>query len=141
SSLENVKNINMITCAGQATTPVVAAISSVVPVEYAEIVASIASKPAGSGARANVDEFTETTAKALEEIGGAKQGKAIIIINPVEPPMIMRNTIYCSIPAEAARPGTAQDAICAAVYEAVSNIHDYAPGNALSAARHLYLAR
>lgn len=141
SSLENVKNINMITCAGQATTPVIAAVSSVVPVEYAEIVASIASKSAGPGTRANVDEFTETTAKALEEIGGAKQGKAIIIINPVEPPMIMRNTIYCSIPAEAARPGRTQDAIREAVYEAVSKIQDYVPGYELRVEPQFDLAR
>jgi acetaldehyde dehydrogenase len=118
----------MITCAGQATTPIVAAISSVVPVDYAEIVASIASKSAGPGTRANVDEFTETTAKALEEVGGAKRGKAIIIINPVEPPMIMRNTIYCSIPAQAAEPGDLQDRIRAAIDSAVSAIQDYVPG-------------
>src|SRR5690625_3656469 len=89
----------MITCAGQATTPLVAAVSDIVPVDYAEIVASIASKSAGPGTRANVDEFTETTAKALEELGGATRGKAIIIINPVEPPMIFRTTVYCSIQA------------------------------------------
>lgn len=127
-SLENIKNVNMITCAGQATTPVVAAVSSVVPVDYAEIVASIASKSAGPGTRANVDEFTETTATALEDIGGAEKGKAIIIINPVEPPMIMRNTIYCSIPAVAAEPGPTQDAVRAAINGAVAKIQDYVPG-------------
>lgn len=127
-SMENIKNVNMITCAGQATTPVVAAVSSVVPVDYAEIVASIASKSAGPGTRANVDEFTETTATALEDIGGAGEGKAIIIINPVEPPMIMRNTIYCSIPAEAAEPGATQDAIRTAIDEVVAKIQDYVPG-------------
>ncbi|WP_396277214.1 acetaldehyde dehydrogenase (acetylating) [Glutamicibacter creatinolyticus] len=121
-------NVNMITCAGQATTPIVAAVSSVVPVDYAEIVASIASKSAGPGTRANVDEFTETTAKALKVIGGAKRGKAIIIINPVEPPMIMRNTIYCAIPAEAAEPGETQDRIRAAIDEAATKIRDYVPG-------------
>jgi acetaldehyde dehydrogenase len=121
-------NVNMITCAGQATTPVVAAVSSVVPVDYAEIVASIASKSAGPGTRANVDEFTETTAKALEVLGGAKRGKAIIIMNPVEPPMIMRNTIYCSIPAEAAEPGKTQDAIRTAIDAAVEKIQEYVPG-------------
>ncbi|MBV1778029.1 acetaldehyde dehydrogenase (acetylating) [Paeniglutamicibacter sp. ABSL32-1] len=127
-TLTDTMNVNMITCAGQATTPIVAAVSSVVPVEYAEIVASIASKSAGPGTRANVDEFTETTAKALEVVGGAKRGKAIIIINPVEPPMMMRNTIYCMIPAEAAAPGATQDAIRAAIDEAAASIRDYVPG-------------
>lgn len=127
-SLTDALNVNMITCAGQATTPIVAAVSSVVPVEYAEIVASIASKSAGPGTRANVDEFTETTAKALEDIGGAKRGKAIIIINPVEPPMMMRNTIYCMIPAEAAVPGKVQDQIRDAIEIATAAIQDYVPG-------------
>ena len=130
-SLQDVLNVNMITCAGQATTPIVAAVSSVVPVGYAEIVASIASKSAGPGTRANVDEFTETTAKALEVVGGAERGKAIIIINPVEPPMIMRNTVYCSIPAAAAEPGELQDKIRAAIAEAVVKIQDYVPGYSL----------
>ncbi|PJJ44883.1 acetaldehyde dehydrogenase [Glutamicibacter mysorens] len=127
-SLTDTMNVNMITCAGQATTPIVAAVSSIVPVEYAEIVASIASKSAGPGTRANVDEFTETTAKALEVVGGAKRGKAIIIINPVEPPMMMRNTIYCMIPAEAAAPGETRDAIHAAIDKAAEQIRDYVPG-------------
>jgi acetaldehyde dehydrogenase len=130
-SLQDVLNVNMITCAGQATTPIVAAVSSVVPVDYAEIVASIASKSAGPGTRANVDEFTETTAKALEVVGGAARGKAIIIINPVEPPMIMRNTVYCSIPAQAAAPGELQDKIRDAIDEAVARIQDYVPGYSL----------
>jgi len=127
-SLTDTMNVNMITCAGQATTPIVAAVSSIVPVEYAEIVASIASKSAGPGTRANVDEFTETTAKALEVVGGAKRGKAIIIINPVEPPMIMRNTIYCMIAADAAAPGETQDRIRAAIDNAAEQIRDYVPG-------------
>ncbi len=127
-SLTDTMNVNMITCAGQATTPIVAAVSSVVPVEYAEIVASIASKSAGPGTRANVDEFTETTAKALEVVGGAKRGKAIIIINPVEPPMMMRNTIYAMIPAEAAAAGQTQDKIRAAIDKAAADIRDYVPG-------------
>ncbi|MGO1726158.1 acetaldehyde dehydrogenase (acetylating) [Glutamicibacter sp. BW80] len=127
-SLTDTMNVNMITCAGQATTPIVAAVSSVVPVEYAEIVASIASKSAGPGTRANVDEFTETTAKALEVVGGAKRGKAIIIINPVEPPMMMRNTIYAMIPAEAAAAGETQDKIRAAIDKAAADIRDYVPG-------------
>ncbi|HJX78846.1 acetaldehyde dehydrogenase (acetylating) [Glutamicibacter sp.] len=127
-SLTDTMNVNMITCAGQATTPIVAAVSSVVPVEYAEIVASIASKSAGPGTRANVDEFTETTAKALEVVGGAKRGKAIIIINPVEPPMMMRNTIYAMIPAAAAAAGETQDKIRAAINKAAADIRDYVPG-------------
>lgn len=127
-SLTDALNVNMITCAGQATTPIVAAVSSIVPVEYAEIVASIASKSAGPGTRANVDEFTETTAKALEVVGGAKKGKAIIIINPVEPPMMMRNTIYCMIPAEAVVEGPIQDQIRAAIQDAADSIRDYVPG-------------
>ena len=130
-SLEDVLNVNMITCAGQATTPIVAAISSLVQVDYAEIVASIASKSAGPGTRANVDEFTQTTSRALEVVGGAKRGKAIIIINPVEPPMIMRNTVYCAIPARAAEHGPLQDAIRAAIDNAVTAIQDYVPGYAL----------
>ncbi|MER2135006.1 MAG: acetaldehyde dehydrogenase (acetylating) [Arthrobacter sp.] len=129
--LEDVMNVNMITCAGQATTPIVAAVSSLVPVEYAEIVASIASKSAGPGTRANVDEFTETTAKALEIVGGARRGKAIIIINPVEPPMIMRNTIYCMIPADAAASGEMRSRIRAAIDDAAEKIREYVPGYAL----------
>ena len=88
-------NINMVTCGGQATIPMVAAVSRVTPVAYAEIVASVASKSAGPGTRANIDEFTETTAHAIEAVGGAARGKAVIILNPADPPLIMRDTVYC----------------------------------------------
>jgi len=116
-------NVNMITCGGQATIPIVAAVSSVVPVEYAEIVASIASKSAGPGTRANIDEFTETTSHAIEVVGQAKRGKAIIILNPVEPPMIMRDTIFCSIPADCDR-----EAIAASIHQMIARVQEYVPG-------------
>ena len=126
-------NLNMITCGGQATTPIVAAVSAVVDVPYAEIVASIASRSAGPGTRANIDEFTEVTAPALEEVGGAARGKAIIILNPVEPPMIMRNTVFCAIPAAAAEPGPERDAIEASVHAMVETVGRYVPGYQLRA--------
>lgn len=118
-------NVNLITCGGQATTPMVAAVSRVVPVEYAEIVASIASKLAGPGTCANIDEFTETTAAALAVVGGAKRGKAIIVLNPVEPPMIMRNTVFCSVPGEAAEPGSLQDEVVESVHQMVATVQEY----------------
>ena len=132
-SLENVDNVNMITCGGQATTPMVAAVSRVVPVDYAEIVASISSKSAGPGTRANIDEFTETTSAALEAVGGAKRGKAIIILNPAEPAVMMRNTVYCSLPAEAAEPGELQDRIRESIEQMVTAVQDYVPGYVLTA--------
>ncbi len=116
-------NVNMVTCGGQATVPIVHAVTRVVPVEYAEIVATVASASAGPGTRANIDEFTETTAKALEVVGGARHGKAIIILNPAEPPLIMRDTIFCSVPGDVDR-----DAIVESVREMERDIQDYVPG-------------
>jgi acetaldehyde dehydrogenase len=118
----------MITCGGQATIPIVSAVSSVVDVEYAEIVASIASRSAGPGTRANIDEFTVTTRRAIEEVGGADRGKAIIILNPVEPPMIMRDTVFCSIPADCDR-----DAVAGAIHDMVARVQEYVPGYTLRA--------
>lgn len=120
-------NVNMVTCAGQATTPMVHAVSRVVPVEYAEIVATVASKSAGPGTRANIDEFTRTTSNALTVLGGAERGKAIIVLNPAEPPLMMRDTVYCSLPPEADF-----DAIEASINEIVSYVQGYVPGYRLS---------
>jgi len=119
-------NVNMITCGGQATIPIVHAVSRVVPVPYAEIVASIASRSAGPGTRANIDEFTETTAHAVKSIGGAAHGKAIIILNPVSPPMIMRDTVFCAIPPDADR-----DAISDSIHRMVADVQQYVPGYSL----------
>ena len=117
-------NTNMITCGGQATTiPMVHAVSSVVPVPYAEIVASVASMSAGPGTRANIDEFTRTTSKGIENIGGATRGKAIIILNPADPPMIMRDTIFCAIPDDADT-----DAIAESIHKREKEIQSYVPG-------------
>ena len=118
----NEDNINMVTCGGQATIPIVAAVNSVAKVHYAEIVASIASKSAGPGTRANIDEFTETTAQAIESIGGATHGKAIIILNPAEPPMVMRDTVYCLCE------GGHEAAIREAVEARVTEVQQYVPG-------------
>ncbi|WP_406107415.1 acetaldehyde dehydrogenase (acetylating) [Streptomyces sp. NBC_01003] len=116
-------NINMITCGGQATIPMVYAVSRVVPVAYAEIVASVGSVSAGPGTRANIDEFTRTTSRGIEEIGGAARGKAIIILNPAEPPVIMRDTVFCAIPEDADR-----DAITLSVKEIAESVATYVPG-------------
>jgi acetaldehyde dehydrogenase len=127
-SLADAPNLNLITCGGQATVPVVHAVSSVVPVAYAEIVASIASRSAGPGTRANIDEFTETTAAAIEQVGGAAKGKAIIVLNPVKPPMIMRDTVFCAIPADADT-----SAITASIEKRVKEVQQYVPGYTLRA--------
>jgi acetaldehyde dehydrogenase len=126
-------NVNMITCGGQATVPMVHAVSSVVPVPYAEIVASVSSRSAGPGTRANIDEFTETTAAAVEAVGGAQRGKAIIILNPVEPPLMMRNTVFCAIPPEAGEPGELQDRIVESIHAMVRVVQEYVPGYHLRA--------
>jgi acetaldehyde dehydrogenase len=116
-------NVNMVTCGGQATVPVVAAVAAVAPVAYAEIVASIASRSAGPGTRANIDEFTQTTARALEVVGGAGKGKAIIVLNPADPPLLMRDTVYCLIPA-----GTDTGAVADSVQAIVASVAEYVPG-------------
>ena len=115
-------NINMVTCGGQATIPIVAAVASVATVHYAEIIASISSRSAGPGTRANIDEFTETTARAIEVVGGAARGKAIIILNPAEPPMIMRDTVICLADSND------REAIVGAVKEMVQRVSRYVPG-------------
>jgi acetaldehyde dehydrogenase len=115
-------NVNMVTCGGQATIPIVAAVASVATVHYAEIVASIASKSAGPGTRANIDEFTETTSRAIQEVGGAAVGKAIIVLNPAEPPMIMRDTVFTL------SSGGDESSIAAAIEAMVEKVNAYVPG-------------
>lgn len=119
----DVTNMNMVTCGGQATVPMVHAVSRAAEVRYAEIVASIASRSAGPGTRANIDEFTQTTSHAVTEVGGAGAGKAIIILNPAEPPLIMRDTVICSL-----GPGADHDAISASVERMVDEVASYVPG-------------
>jgi len=116
-------NVNMVTCGGQATIPMVHAVSRVTPVAYAEIVATVASVSAGPGTRANIDEFTRTTAAAVEVLGGAQRGKAIIVLNPAEPPLIMRDTIFCSL-----EPDADEAAIVASVDQVVTDVQTYVPG-------------
>lgn len=120
--LSEAPNVNMVTCGGQATIPMVAAVSRVANVPYAEIVASIASKSAGPGTRANIDEFTQTTARAIERVGGARRGKAIIVLNPAEPPLIMRNTVFCLV--EDADPKKIE----ASVAQMEQDVRAYVPG-------------
>jgi acetaldehyde dehydrogenase len=123
-----VRNINMVTCGGQATVPIVAAVSRVAKVHYAEIVASVASRSAGPGTRANIDEFTRTTAKALETVGGAARGRAIIVLNPAEPPMIMRDTIFTLTDL------VDHSRILASVEKMVRSVQSYVPGYRLKQA-------
>ena len=121
-------NVNMVTCGGQATIPVVAAISRVVPVAYGEIVASIASKSAGPGTRANIDEFTETTSAAIVEVGGARRGKAIIILNPAEPPLMMRDTVFALVSIPEGDVEQVKAEITASVEKMVAEVATYVPG-------------
>jgi len=115
-------NINMVTCGGQATIPIVAAVSRVAEVPYAEIVASVSSRSAGPGTRANIDEFTETTAHAIEAVGGARRGKAIIILNPAEPPLMMRDTVFALIG------GADHNAVRRSIEQMVADVAEYVPG-------------
>ena len=121
--LADTMNVNMISCAGQATIPIVYGVSRIQGVEYAEIIASLASKSIGAGTRANLDEFTYTTSNAVCEVGGAKKGKALCVINPAEPPMIMRNTIYCLTEEE-----PDQERITASLMEMIEAVQRYVPG-------------
>ena len=121
-------NVNMVTCGGQATIPIVAAVNRVAKVHYGEIVASISSKSAGPGTRANIDEFTETTSQAIVDVGGATRGKAIIILNPAEPPLIMRDTVYCLCE------DADQDTIRQSVEAMVAEVQTYVPGYRLKQA-------
>jgi acetaldehyde dehydrogenase len=120
-------DVNLVTCGAQATVPVVAAIAAVTEVPYAEIVSTISAASAGPGTRANIDEFTDSTARSLELVGGAAKGKAIILLNPADPPVLMRNAIYADVP------GADHDAVIAAVDEVVATVSSYVPGYRLTA--------
>ncbi len=121
-------NVNLITCGGQATVPIVHAVSRVADVPYAEIVSTVASRSAGPGTRQNIDEFTKTTSSALVEVGGASFGKAIMILNPAEPPILMRNTVFCAL-----GDGYDADAVAASILDVVAEVAAYVPGYRLKA--------
>ena len=122
ASLQDVPNVNMVTCGGQATIPIVAAVSRITPVYYGEIVASIASKSAGPGTSANIDEFTETTSMGIEKVGGAQKGKAIIVLNQAEPPLIMRDTVFTlSAPAD-------REKVRESIHQMIATVQSYVPG-------------
>ena len=120
-------DVNLVTCGAQATVPVVAAIAAVTDLPYAEIVSTISARSAGPGTRANIDEFTQSTARALEAVGGATKGKAVMLLNPSDPPVLMRNAIYADIP------GADEDAVIAAIDEVVASVASYVPGYRLTA--------
>jgi acetaldehyde/propanal dehydrogenase len=120
-------NVNMVSCGGQATIPIVAAVSRVQPVDYAEIIATVASRSAGPGTRKNIDEFTRTTAGGIEKVGGAKRGKAIIILNPAEPPLLMRDTVHCLTTSEPQR-----ERVKASILAMIEEVQKYVPGYRLA---------
>ena len=122
-NLSKLKNVNMVTCGGQATIPMVAAVSRVQPVVYGEIVATVSSRSVGPGTRQNIDEFTRTTAGAVETVGGAEKGKAIIVINPAEPPLVMRDTIHCLT-----KDKPDQEAITTSIFKMIEDVKQYVPG-------------
>lgn len=124
-TLSDVQNVNMVTCGGQATIPIVAAVDRIAKVHYGEIVASISSKSAGPGTRANIDEFTQTTARAIESVGGAEKGKAIIVLNPAEPPLVMRDTVFTL-----SEDGDREE-IRASIHNMISEVQKYVPGYVL----------
>jgi acetaldehyde dehydrogenase len=121
-------NVNLISCGGQATVPMVHAVARIADVPYAEIVSTVSSRSAGPGTRQNIDSFTATTARAVEEVGGARRGKAVIILNPAEPPILMRNTVFCAIDADADR-----DAVTESIAQMLATMQRYVPGFRLTA--------
>ena len=126
--LQTATNVNMITCGGQATTPIVAAVRRVCEVPYAEIVSTVASVSAGPGTRQNIDEFTKVTSTALVDVGGASHGKAIMVLNPADPPILMRNTVFCALP-----DGYDEDAVGQSILDMAAEVSSYVPGYRLKA--------